>query len=67
MAWLVACPNLDFSSGRSLRVPGSSPEAGSVLSTEFASLSPSAPLLLTHTLSAILSTALSAGSSTEPP
>jgi len=45
VAQSVECPTLNFSSGRNLRVVGSSPKSGSVLSMESAadSLSPSTP------------------------
>ena len=52
MAQLVKCPTLDFSSGHDIRVMGSSPKLGSVLSSEPVSPSPLLLLLLmyTHTL-----------------
>jgi len=36
VAQLVECPSLDFSSGHDLRVMGSSPKSGSMLSRESA-------------------------------
>ena len=46
VAQLVKHPILDFSSGHDLRVLGSNPISGSMLSTECACPSPSAPLSL---------------------